>query len=213
MDLIPQTYRRRLRLKRWLGGFGLAYGLLWIAVIGLRLAFGSGLAAEAAEIERIRQSRSAVMSDKLRLQELRERRAYLDQRLAVLSGLTEGPASQAMLRAIDRALDDGIWFVHWSFSRAGELVEVQPQAVHSGYFIVIPQQPGQSAQRAWQVQTHMEITGQASDHGTLAGFVSRLNQQPEFANVRLLNTRTLSQAGGETVHFELAIVVHATRSG
>ena len=207
MDLIPQAYRRRLRIKRWLRGFGAAYLGLWVAVLGLRLAFGSGIAAEAAELERIRQSRTEVMSHKMQLQTLRDRIEFLDQRLAVLGGLTRGPASQTMLQAVDRALDPGIGFTQWQFSRAGELVEPAPKAEHHGYFIVVPAGPGNAKPQAWQVQTHMEISGQAVDHGTLAGFVRRLNHQPEFHSVRLLNTRTLSRSGGESVHFELVIVV------
>ena len=113
-----------------------------------------------------------------------------------------------MFAVIDRASDGRVWFSEWTFRRAGELVESDPQAIRAGYFIVLPREAKRDErEKAWLMRTHMEIRAQAVDHSTLASFARRLVEQPEIEEVRVLNTRSRPTASTDVVDFELAVVV------
>ena len=81
------------------------------------------------------------------------------------------------------------------------------KAVQTGYFVVVPLDEPNRPNRAWRMDTHMEIHGQAVDHSTLARFVSQLLDQPRIEQVRVVNTRVRPFATIEVVDFELAVVV------
>ena len=112
-----------------------------------------------------------------------------------------------MFVSMDSALDKSVWFVDWTFRRAGELVDEDEKGVQTGYFLVIPIEAEDEPNRAWRMETHMEILGQARDHSTLASFVSRLLDEPRIAQVRIVKTHVREVAAVEVVDFELAVVV------
>ncbi len=79
--------------------------------------------------------------------------------------------------------------------------------MQTGYFLVIPIEAEDEPNRAWRMETHMEIQGQARDHSMLASFVSRLLDEPRIAQVRIVKTHVREVAAVEVVDFELAVVV------
>jgi hypothetical protein len=112
-----------------------------------------------------------------------------------------------MFSSMDSALDGRVWFLDWTFRRAGELVDEDPKGVQTGYFLVIPIEEEDEPNRAWRMETHMEIRGHTLDHSTLARFVSRLLDEHRIAQVRIVKTHVREVASVEVVDFELAVVV------
>ncbi len=207
IDLIPSDYRRSTQLRTWLRNFALVYvGLLVVAGIA-RGGLAYGVWVKNIEVERLSAARQIELAQEVQLKALREEKAQSVQRMGILASLRGGVAAKEMFEVVDRALDRDVWFLDWKFRRAGELVEADPEAVHTGYFIVLPREKKQEGERAWLMRTHMEIRAQAVDHSALARFVRTLVDQPEIEEVRVLKTRMHRYTVGEVVDFELALVV------
>lgn len=209
IDLIPTAYLRALQLRTWLRRLFVAFAALLLCLGAAKLGLGYGINARERELERLHVAKAVALERKAQLDLLRREKADLQRRLVILSGLRGGVAARHMFRVVDRALDGHVWFVSWHFRRAGELVEKPTETVNTGYFIVVPKQDADEPERAWRLETHMEIRAQANDHSTLAGFVRRLVQQPEIEEVRVLNTRVHRYAATPVVDFELAVVVNS----
>ncbi|MEZ5542658.1 MAG: PilN domain-containing protein [Pseudomonadota bacterium] len=208
IDLIPTDYRNRI----WLQGRARAIGGMLVSVVlGLLLALAAlHLLAGRAEVRiTALQARQAITAQQReQLAQLDASRAELESRLALLDGLRSGAAAPAMFAAVDRALVEGdVWFRGWEFNRAGSMVQRKQEPGSNGYFIVIPAAGENAGQEAWKIETHMKIRGQAKDHAALSGFVRRLYQQPEIADVRILNTTVAS--GSRFVDFNLAVTVNS----
>jgi hypothetical protein len=207
MNLVPGEYRQYLRMRGWLHNFAVAYALLVAAIVGGKIGLSRAIAHENTKIEELRASKQVTLNQLAVIQGLHARKTEAQKRLEILKGLRGGPAAERMFLTIDRALGGDVWFQTWSFGRAGEIVEVEPQKVKTGYFIVIPKEKRQDHDKAWRLQTHMEIKGQARTHSALANFVKRLLDQPEIEDVRVLNTALRSYSTTKVVDFDLAIVV------
>lgn len=207
IDLVPGEYRRFLALRSWLRSFAMIYLSVIVSLGVAKAALAYGIRAKDRAIEQLEAARAVEQSQQLRLGELREQRSVAARRLMILSGLRGGIAAKDMFLIVDRATGGNVWFLDWKFRRAGELVENDPEAVQTGYFIVVPMEQRDEREKAWLMRTHMEIRAQAFDHSTLAHFVRRLVEQPEIEEVRVLNTRTRQYTSAEVVDFELAVVV------
>ena len=130
----------------------------------------------------------------------------------MLEKLRGGALAEDMFVNIDRALDGrNVWFKRWKFMRAGSKTSEQPRGVNTGYFIVIPEgdRASQKEQEAWQIETHMEVSGQATDHEALSSFVRRVLQQPQIGDVRILNTQQQVSVDRTVVDFRLVIMVNS----
>lgn len=213
IDLVPAEYRHYLRVRRWLVTFASVFVLLVVAIGVGRVVVSQRVGAEKARIDHLRASKQVTLNQLGLIQTLHERKGAAEKRLNILGGLRGGPAAEKIFWTIDRALSGNVWFRSWSFRRAGELVEVAPRAVETGYFIIVPKEANQSQDKAWRLQTHMEIKGQARDHSALAEFVKRLLDQPEIEDVRVLNTSLRRYTTAHLVDFELAVVVDSRPEG
>ena len=209
MDLVPVRYRRTLELRRWLRLFACVEGALLLALVLAKAGLAYSETTRRRQIEELQAAELLVGERRATLAQLGVEHQMAQRRLSILAGLRGGVSSDAVFGAVDRALDDGIWFLDWTFSRAGQLVDDDPQAVQTGYFLVVPLEGEDEAGggRAWRLETHMEIRGQALDHSTLARFVGRLLDQPRIEQVRIVNTQIQRISAAEVVDFELAVVV------
>jgi Tfp pilus assembly protein PilN len=210
LDLVPVHYHRRRRMQNSLLRLALVYLVAVILLFGGRLAIDRSIARHGQEIETLRIERARAEQELQRLTELRKDREALAQRVSLLEGLRGGVAAKQMFTVVDDALEEEIWFRNWSFRRAGEVVDGEPQAVETGYFIVLPQESKDAPPRAWRFQTHMEIMAESSNHSSLARFVRRLSQQQEIESARILNTQSQGDAASGRVEFELAVLVRST---
>lgn len=211
IDLVPARYRRRRRMRVWLIRAVTAYFIVVIEMLGVRSFLGMKVSAYEAEIENLEFESARAELEQRELTMLGGQRESLAQRLGVLKGLRGGIAAKQMFQVVDASLDPNIRFRRWTFRRAGEIVSSERKAVETGYFIVIPRESPDEPQRRWQFHTHMEITAEAEDHSSLAGFVRRLSQRPEIESVRILNTVARKEVASEHVEFELAIVVRSSQ--
>jgi len=209
IDLIPENYRQRLRVRVWLRNFAIVYIATVIGLVVAKVLLSHGISNESVAIQKLKVDKAAVLAHKAKLDELRAEQSKLEDRLSVLTKLRRGPPVIDIFETIDSALDKRVWFLSWKFLRAGEFVEVKPQAVKTGYFIVLPDGEPRKERKAWRVQAHMEIKAQAINHSALAEFVERLSAQPAVKDIKVLNTRAHRRASVQAVDFELAVIVNS----
>ena len=212
MDLIPADYRRYIQqlqlLHRW--------GLLTLVIIALSVSLSLGLKYMASEYQKeivVLEKKKAISSHQRGiLQDLEKDRNLLTKKHRILEKLRGGALAEDMFVNIDRALNGkNIWFKNWKFIRAGSKTNEKPKGVNTGYFIVIPEadRANQKEKEAWQIQTHMEVSGQATDHEALSSFVRRVLQQPQIGDVRILNTQQQVNMDKTVVDFKLVIMVNS----
>ena len=212
MDLIPADYRRYIQqlqlLHRW--------GLFTLVIIAASVSISLGLKYMASEYQKeivVLEKKKAISSHQRGiLQDLEKDRSLLTKKHRILEKLRGGALAEDMFVNIDRALDGkNIWFKNWKFTRAGSKTSEKPKGVNTGYFIVIPEsdRANQKEKEAWQIKTHMEVSGQATDHEALSSFVRRILQQPQIGDVRILNTRQQVIMDKAVVDFKLVIMVNS----
>jgi len=209
LDLIPASYKERLKIKRWCHLFGIVFASVLVIVAGLRFAITNKATALNAEIEVRQKDKQFSLEQQQKYNTLVAEEVKLRKELEILNGLRGGPSAKQILLAVDRVMPDDVWFTQWSFSRAGEITPVQPATVQTGYFIIIPQDAnGSPNQQAWKLNTHMKISGQARNHSSLSGFIRNLIDQPEIADVKVVNTSLRSYTGSQVVDFNLAVIIN-----
>lgn len=212
MDLIPADYRRYLQqlhhLQRW--------GLVMLAYVGLAGLITLGLKVSSSEYQKeiaVLEKKKAISSHQRGiLQNLEKDRIELAKKREVLEKLRGGALAEDMFVNIDRALNgNNVWFKNWTFTRAGSITSEAPKGVNTGYFIVIPEsdRASQKKNEAWKIHTHMEVSGQATDHEALSTFVRRVLQQPQIGDVRILNTQKQVAVDRTVVDFRLVITVNS----
>lgn len=211
IDLVPPRYRRWLMLRSWGLRLAVVYLVVAVGVGAARAVLAARTSGFDREIESLEVERARVEEERRRREGLAAEEQRLRQHLRVLDGLRGGLTAKQMFLVIDESLNEGVYFRRWEFRRAGEIVERPPQAVDTGYFIVLPKDDPAGPERAWRLRTHMEILAQADDHADLAGFVGRLSRQPSIESARILNTRKQRGQGASRVDFELALVVENGR--
>lgn len=209
IDLIPADYRANLRMRRLLGlCVACCAGFLLLSA-GTAYALNKKIQTvkQATEQARLQYAMSAQQREQI--ERLDGGLAALDQELNLLKGLRSGAAAEDLFVIIDRALPgDDVWFVDWQFRRAGVLVPDTVRTVNTGYFIVVPAGQQQDTKAPWQVETHMKINGQATDHAALSRFVRGLFEQPEVQDVKLNRTQVRRFANISVVDFDLAVVLY-----
>lgn len=208
-DLIPASYRERLKIRYWCQLFLAICFLLVILIIAAKFIIASQTRIIESRIDSLQQDKSF----NLRQQQIYNQSLTVENRLQknieILNGLRGGPPVRQILRVIDRIIDGNVWFTQWTFTRAGELTEVKPQTVQTGYFIIIPQNTaGNNKQQTWKLDTHMEIKGQARDHSSLSNFVSALIKQPEIIDVKVIKTSLREYVDYKIVDFNLVVIIN-----
>lgn len=208
IDLIPSEYRNQRFLIRWAKSF-LSIQLVLVIMIIVGVVYIHQLKAKSETTVNTLQARKEISTRQGKeLELLNTQKAALQQQLRLLTGLRSGAAAEEMFLTIDRAInDDKLWFLHWKFQRAGTVVNPDEQTIDTGYFIVIPSGEQPAITETWQIETHMTIDGQALDHSALSVFVSRLINQPQINDVRVLRTELINHRDTRVVDFSLAVTV------
>jgi len=210
LDLIPQDYRNTLKQRAMARHFLITFVTLNLVVLG-----ASGLIAHLSQQAEVRiqelKSQSAITEQQqAQLDQLATQQAEYEQRWSLLRGLRAGAAVEDIFTIVDQALvSDDLWFVDWSFQRAGVVVDGEARGVETGYFVVVPANgvPGEAP--AWQVETHMVLEGRAVDHQALSTFVRSLFEQPDIKDVSVQRTSLMEYANGRVVSFDLTIVLNS----
>lgn len=213
LDLIPQEYRYWLWQLDWLKKS--AAGLL----VMLALATGGYVyldvtaATTQQKLRALQQQKAITQQQQLELEQLSNSKDELARQWYLLSGLRGGTSVESILAVIDKALlDQQVWFLDWQFARAGQAAKPKQRAKNTGYFVVATgNNKGEPAMPdRWQVDTHITIKGQALDHAAFSGFVQRLLQQPQIADVKVVKTALSRVNDINIVDFDIAILVNNT---
>lgn len=207
IDLIPTGYRDECRARQALKIFLPVFLLLLAGLAAARYQIAGQLAATSQALEQLRGEISFSVEQEARFDELDRTRQDLDQKVRVLEGLRGGLPAEKMFTAIDAAARGDTWFRSWAFRRQGEIVTKQPKEMEAAYLIVLSASAQDTEDRAWRLDTHMEISGSALDHSAIAAFVDRLQQRPEITDARILRTGSRREGEREIIDFELAISV------
>lgn len=214
IDMIPASYHERQQLKRWFHQAMAVFGLLLVTVVLSRYYLMQQTRRIDTRIAGLQRDKSFNLQQQRTYNDLLAETERLQKNLEILNGLRGGPPVREILQLIDRVLDGTVWFSQWTFTRAGEITEVKPQSVQTGFFIIIPQNTaGNSRQQAWKLNTHMEFKGQAPDHLSLSRFVRRLIEQPEIADAQVINTALRKYTDFQVVDFNLIVIVNNRPGG
>jgi hypothetical protein len=212
MDLIPEDYKRYLQQLHILQRWALVMFVLILSASSISFALNYKADEFQQEIVKLEQKKAISSQQRHVLQALEKDHKKLRVKHNILEKLRGGAVAENMFVTIDRALDgNDVWFKNWSFERAGSKTSEKPKGVNTGYFIVIPEseRANKKQQEAWEIQTHMEVDGEAKDHEALSSFVRRLLQQPQIGDVRILNTQQRSYNDNTVVDFRLVITVNS----
>ena len=210
IDLFPDDLRRQLMFRRWFRHAGYALGVLTLVIVAAFAWLKQANARIDEEIGRFQNQRAISTANRQQLEQLNQQKKDLQQQLDLLSGLRSGASAEQMFVMLDRALPGpDVWLRQWKFRRAGTPVDEAPEAVSTGYFIVIPADNQTRKEETWKIETQMNIQGQALDHVAMSKFVLNLTQQAEIEDVRIVSTRQSEVNGHKVVDFSLDIVVSA----
>lgn len=212
IDLVPADYRQELTRQRHMRWTAATICTICALVVGLSMLMTTKARALRGESEKVQTRQALVALYDEQLATLDQRLAALDEEWTLLRSLRSGLAVDDVFLMIDRALPGSdVWFTDWSFRRAGVVLPETPggAGTRTGYFIVVTSQTGPDKTASWQVETHMNIVGQATDHAALSKFVRGLYENRQVDSVKLNQTRVREYSDRSVVDFDLAVVLYS----
>lgn len=210
IDLIPLAYRKELAQRAMLWRYGLGFAAVNLLAAIVALTFYQAANRAEGSAKALRSANAITEQQEVQLEELRTQRLDFEQKWSLLRGLRAGAEVEDIFEIIDRSLvGDDLWFVEWSFRRAGVIVEGQERGVETGYFIIVANDGG-AEQPELKVETHMSVTGQARDHRALSRFVRRLFEQPDIKDVSVQKTSQSTIGLARVIEFDLTIILNST---
>jgi hypothetical protein len=210
LDLIPQDYRDKLEQRAIYRQYLIAFAVLNILVLAFGGLFVQLTKQTTGRIQELQSQNAITELQRVQLEELTAEQNDFERRWSLLRGLRAGAAIEDIFTIVDRALvGNDLWFVNWSFRRAGVVVDGETRTIEAGYFLIVPsdEQPGEMPE--WQVETHMVLEGRAIDHQALSTFVRSLFEHPDIKDVNVRRTSLTDFAEGRVVNFDLTIVLNS----
>lgn len=210
IDLIPHDYRiwigQQSMLRRYATGF--------VALNAMMILIGGGLhyleGQAQGELLRVKSENALTQQQQAQLQQLTDQQIEYERQLSLLYGLRAGAAIDDIFAIIDRTLVVGeLWFLDWSFRRAGVVVNGEPRGIETGYFIIVSEDGDALADQGLEVQTHMTIHGQARNHQSLSKFVRALFEEPDIRDVNVQKTSQTGYANRRVVDFAMTVVLNS----
>lgn len=209
IDMIPRSYREALRVRRTLAAYGIALAALVLAGAGASALLRWRVAVETPRLTQLRAD--AVQAGALRTQlaGVQRRKDALAGDVEALAALRGAGEAAQLAQVFDATLDDKVWIERLHFSRTRErLREPLPSPLPPGA-VMLATAAGAPAgtpagAQAWQLASHVEITGQALDPAAMTRFLSALAAQPALTRVRLVNSGAAPAEQGGTVVFGAA---------
>lgn len=210
LDLIPQDYRDRLEQRAMLRQYLIAFAILNILVLACGGMFAQLTKQTTTRIAALQSQNLITEQQRTQLEALAAEQSEYAQRWSVLQGLRAGAEVEDIFTIIDRSLSgNDLWFVNWSFRRAGVVVDGETRTIETGYFLIVPDDEQPTEPPEWQVETHMTLEGRAVDHQALSTFVRALFEQPDIKDVSVRRTSLTDYANGRVVSFDLTIVLNS----
>ena len=210
LDLIPQDYRDKLKQRAILRQCLIAFAIVNVVVIGAGGIFSQLTQQTAGRIQELKSQSAITAQQQQQLEALAEEQSDFERRWSMLRGLRAGAAIEDIFGIVDDALvDDDLWFVDWSFRRAGVVVDGETRTIETGYFLIVPADDQSRETPDWKVETHMTLEGRAVDHQALSTFVRALFEQPDIKDVSVRRTSLTDYANGRVVSFDLTIILNS----
>lgn len=214
IDLIPNDYRNWLQQR----GLLKRYAILFAAIIAAILAAGELLSRMTnqanAEIVQLRAENAMTQQQQQQLEALKSQLAEYQRQWSLLRGLRAAAAIEDVFQIVDNALIAGdLWFLDWSFRRAGVIVDGEQRGIETGYFIIVAPEDGASSTGGFVVETHMSIQGQAKDHQALSKFVRALYAERAIADVSVQKTSRTDFANRNVIDFNITVVLNSDVKG
>lgn len=210
IDLIPADYTKRAVLRRRMGPL-LAALIALVLVIGLaRLSLYLLVSSEKAKIAQLQKQSEVSARTRAEADRFRQQKLLAEKQLEELDELRGRDRLRVLVRAIDAAYSDSIWFEQLRFFRGaaptGDLSSL-PGGGRSGV-IVAPKEtaPGSGAAPGG-IEQRAEIIGHATNHTKLAEFMRALGRQPGIAEVRLVDTGLGTYANTPVIDLTLVLLI------
>lgn len=210
IDLIPNDYRHWRSQTALLQSFAIAIGVVTMALLAVGLWIDWSLARADARALVLKTENAITQQQQNQLQQLIAQQSEYERQWSLLRGLRAGAAVEDIFSIIDRAINAGdLWFLEWSFRRAGVVINGETRGIETGYFIIVDEASDPAARSDLQVETHMTVSGQARDHQALSKFVRALFEQDNVKDVSVQKTAQASYASGRVVDFDITIVLNS----
>lgn len=210
IDLIPIDYRDWLSRKATLTKYAIALLLFNVAVVAVGVLLSHGAAQQQARVAELKTRNAITQQQQARLQHLKDQQSEYERHWSLLRGLRAGAAVDDIFSLIDKSIFAGdLWFLDWSFRRAGVIVDGQQRGVETGYFIIVAESDDPLSDHDLSVETHMTIHGQAKDHQALSKFVRALFDQRDIKDVNVQKTSQTDYANGRVVDFNMTVVLNS----
>ena len=210
IDLIPVDYRDWLTRKATLIKYAIALVCINAVIIGVGLVIDNQTQRQQDRALALKTENAITQQQQTQLQQLRDQQVEYERRWSLLRGLRAGAAIDDIFSLIDRSIVSGdLWFIDWSFRRAGVIVDGEQRGVETGYFVIVSENDDPSVSRDLSVATHMTIHGQAKDHQALSKFVRALFEQPDIKDVNVQKTSQTDYGVGRVVDFNMTVVLNS----
>ena len=148
IDLVPNEYRLWLDQRQVLRNYGLTLALLAVVITGIAMALAGRVKDAQALAAELRVRNTITQNQQQQLAEMKNQQAEYERQWSLLRGLRAGAAVEDIFRIVDESLvGDRLWFLDWSFRRAGVIVDGQQRGVETGYFIIVSPEDGQGSGR------------------------------------------------------------------
>ena len=210
IDLIPNDYRNWLGQRSIVVRYVTVIATLNVLVFVATIGFGQMAERAQAKVIQLKTENAITQQQQIQLQQLKEQQSEYERQWTLLRGLRAGAAIDDIFSLIDRSLVAGdLWFLDWSFRRAGITVDGERRGVETGYFIIVSEENDPLADLDLEVETHMTIHGQARDHQALSKFVRALFEQQDIKDVNVQKTSQTAYANGHAVDFDMTVVLNS----
>jgi len=210
IDLIPNDYRNWLGQQSIIRKYMTMFVVLNIAVAAAAYGFSYAADRANARAAQLKSENAITQQQQTQLQQLQQQQSEYERQWSLLRGLRAGAAVDEIFTLIDRSLISGdLWFLDWSFRRAGVIVDGEQRGVETGYFVIVSETSDPFSNPDLEVETHMTIHGQAKDHQALSKFVRALFEEADIKDVNVQKTSQTNYANGHAVDFDLTVVLNS----
>lgn len=210
IDLIPVDYRNWLTQQSLLRRYIAAVIAVNLLIVGAGVALGHSAGEAREKAVELKTASAITQQQQAQLEHLKSQESEYERRWSLLRGLRAGAAVDEVFTLIDKSLVAGdLWFLEWTFRRAGVIVDGQQRGIETGYFIIVDENADPLANPNLEVETHMTINGQARDHQALSRFVRALFEQRDIKDVNVQRTSQTAYGSGRVVEFDITVVLNS----
>ena len=208
VNLIPGDYTRQQNIRKTVKRFIYCFAALLLLGFVARTALGVVYNYEKSRAEKLKSGEVLMEEQKKQLDQLAAKKEGLQFRLDMLEDLRGGPPAKEMFVILNKAINESVWFTKINFSRADEERDSSLKGRSTGYFIVVPKEEQERADKtSWQNTGRINITGMSLTHSALAEFVNRLLAQPQIKTVQVQNTHSRKYLETSVVEYEITAVM------